>query len=408
LTAAYMEEYITDLVDSFDYPLTWEGYKTSHVHGTWEYLPGEKQNGLVSEETILNFLFGATKDVALRMETMEISAVASEYDTVGDLIEEVSGVADRRRASQGEAAWKGTVCALGVAAEVVGKLSKIMSILGCVDILINAAGGGCGYDDLLFPGNGILSCLANFVPGLGLANNVSCVINNVVAIASISTNKPPQCKWFGTAPLCGQHHCSGDYPMLGSPKFDKCGTDGNYCRTGHKTNCCEKFRYVTVTNPPREPMRIWNDYGDSMAICDPQCTMNSSGKTCYDCWDGFQCRSCTSSVLRRSKDCRPDNCYHVNDNCKYDFVEKHACSGSILKDLNLSRYKCVQACRQNSSCNCVTYGLYSWAPCRLETGTRHGYHGNSRLSAVTMKECGPKGRRLMHRLSGGEHLEESL
>lgn len=118
LTSPNMKAYTSEMAESFEYPVTWESFKISQVHAAWVNLPGPKYDGLASEETMINSFFGATKDIANRMEAVEISAVSSDFDTVGDLIEELSGVAERRRASMEEAIADGTMCMFGAIGDV--------------------------------------------------------------------------------------------------------------------------------------------------------------------------------------------------------------------------------------------------------------------------------------------------
>jgi len=291
LTAPTLDAYINEITDSYDYPLAWEAFKKSHVRGIWLNIPGPKYDGLASEDSMTDFFFGPTKDIVQRMETMEISAAASEFDTVGDFIEGVSGTGERRRKSQEEAAADAVMCALGAAGDVFwGPFSMAMSTIGCIDIAMNAR-GECGYDDLLIPGNGALSCMAGFVPFVGLANNMSCAISNAAAIYSIATGEPPQCKWFGRSPACGRHQCHGFYSMLGPQKFDACG-DGNRCISGTKTQCCEPYRRDGGTPAPVQPaMVLWDKNGGGyMPVCRSTCKIRSG--YCYKCSNGRSCMDC--------------------------------------------------------------------------------------------------------------------
>jgi len=381
LTSPNMKAYTSEMAESFEYPVTWESFKISQVHAAWVNLPGPKYDGLASEETMINSFFGATKDIANRMEAVEITAVASDFDTVGDLIEELSGVAERRRASMEEAIADGTMCMFGAIGDVFfGPLSVLMSTIGCVDLMLNAS-GECGWEDAFIPGSGVLSCLASFVPASGLANNIDCIINNVQTIVKIGTDKPPKCQWFGSAPDCGNPRCTSEYPQKRA--YDDCG-DGNKCQSGTKIHCCEKYTIRKAELPTVPPaMRIWNSAGDSKPICRISC--NIGDDVCYKCSNGVGCNDCHK--MPGSSDCRPEYCYQPADKCT-NWKEKYACSGSIIGDYNLStKEECVRECRQNSRCNCVMWGVNSSKKCRLETGTWTGYHGNSRYSAISMNEC---------------------
>jgi len=70
------------------------------------------------------------------------------------------------------------------------------------------------------------------------------------------------------------------------------------------------------------------------------------------------------------------------------FTPKHACGGDILGDLALDEEACVDKCKEDSRCHCVTMDVDLNARCRLETGTSHSHHGDDvPYSAVTMDEC---------------------
>jgi len=377
-----LKGHIAEMADTFEYPVTWESFKKSQVHATWENLPGAKYDGKANEETMINFFFGPTKDIVTRMETLQLSAELSEFETVGDLIEEVSGVADRRRASVKEAILDSAVCMLGAIGDIFyNPLSKLMSAVGCLDLMLNAE-GECGYESTFIPGNGVLSCLASFVPGVGLVNNINCVINNVQTIHAIGKSSPPRCKWFGEAPECGIHVCSGEFPQKRT--FDDCG-DGNRCERGTKVHCCEPFEYERAPLPTVTPaMRLYNKSGDSRPVCSPSCNLSRSG-VCYQCSNGVSCRDCR--YMRGATDCRPEYCIHMEDRCT-NWKPMHACVGSIIGDYSVvSQTECVRKCRQNSRCNCVTWGVNSSKKCRLETGTYSTNRNVQRYSAVSMNEC---------------------